>query len=111
MPATAGPEGAGTRPGMGPRMKKLGNAFNGRCQAYEAAAEDTTALADASGLPTENLLPPDSVRRISWEPPDPPDPLAIEAALSGYGARRWQVELTAGPISAAIEGAQPADTP
>ena len=32
--------------GMGPRMKKLGNAFNGRLQAYEAAAGDA-ALADA----------------------------------------------------------------
>jgi cytochrome b pre-mRNA-processing protein 3 len=30
--------------GMGPRMKKLGDAFNGRCQAYEAAADDEAAL-------------------------------------------------------------------
>jgi cytochrome b pre-mRNA-processing protein 3 len=33
--------------GMGPRMKKLGNAFNGRMHAYEAAAEDEAALTDA----------------------------------------------------------------
>jgi len=33
--------------GMGPRMKKLGNAFNGRLHAYEAAAGDEAALADA----------------------------------------------------------------
>jgi cytochrome b pre-mRNA-processing protein 3 len=32
--------------GMGPRMKKIGNAFNGRMQAYEAAA-DEGALAQA----------------------------------------------------------------
>ncbi|HEY4941808.1 MAG TPA: ubiquinol-cytochrome C chaperone family protein [Rhizomicrobium sp.] len=32
--------------GLGPRMKKLGNAFNGRMQAYEAAA-DEAALAAA----------------------------------------------------------------
>ena len=32
--------------GMGPRMKKLGNAFAGRLQAYETAADDA-ALADA----------------------------------------------------------------
>jgi cytochrome b pre-mRNA-processing protein 3 len=32
--------------GMGPRMKKLGHAFNGRCQAYEAAATDEGALAE-----------------------------------------------------------------
>lgn len=33
--------------GMGPRMKKLGTAFNGRLQAYEAAADDEAALGDA----------------------------------------------------------------
>jgi cytochrome b pre-mRNA-processing protein 3 len=32
--------------GMGPRMKKLGNAFNGRMHAYEAAT-DETAMTDA----------------------------------------------------------------
>ncbi len=32
--------------GMGPRMKKIGNAFNGRMQAYEAAT-DEAALAEA----------------------------------------------------------------
>jgi cytochrome b pre-mRNA-processing protein 3 len=32
--------------GLGPRMKKLGNAFNGRLHAYEAAA-DEAAMADA----------------------------------------------------------------
>jgi cytochrome b pre-mRNA-processing protein 3 len=32
--------------GLGPRMKKLGNAFNGRLHAYEAAA-DVAALAEA----------------------------------------------------------------
>ncbi len=35
--------------GMGPRMKKLGNAFNGRLHAYEAAAGDEAALAEAIG--------------------------------------------------------------
>jgi cytochrome b pre-mRNA-processing protein 3 len=33
--------------GMGPRMKKLGNAFNGRMHAYEAAAGDETAMTEA----------------------------------------------------------------
>ena len=33
--------------GMGPRMKKLGNAFNGRLHVYEAAAKDRTSLAEA----------------------------------------------------------------
>ena len=41
-------------------------------------------------MPAENLISPDAVRRLSWEPPDPPDEAAIAAALAGYGARPWQ---------------------
>ena len=33
--------------GMGPRIKKLGNALNGRVVAYEAAASDEAAFAEA----------------------------------------------------------------
>ena len=67
-----------------------------------AAREAVTALAEAHQLPTENLLAPDAVRRISWEPPRPATPEAVAAALTGYGARPWQVALTAGPLAAAF---------
>jgi ribonuclease D len=60
------------------------------------------ALADANGLPTENLLPPDAVRRLSWQPPDDPAPTAVSGDLTAHGARPWQVELTAVPISKAL---------
>jgi ribonuclease D len=60
------------------------------------------ALADSNGLPTENLLPPDAVRRLSWLPPADAAPAAVSAALLGYGARPWQVELTAVPIAKAL---------
>jgi ribonuclease D len=60
------------------------------------------ALADSNGLPTENLLPPDAVRRLSWLPPDDLAPAPVSAALTGYGARPWQVELTAVPITKAL---------
>ena len=60
------------------------------------------ALADANGLPTENLLPPDAVRRLAWLPPAEPTPTAVSADLTGYGARPWQVGLTALPLSRAL---------
>ena len=60
------------------------------------------ALADSHGLPTENLLPPDAVRRLSWLPLADPAPAAVSAGLIGYGARPWQVELTAVPIAKAL---------
>jgi ribonuclease D len=60
------------------------------------------ALADEHSMPAENLLPPDVVRRLAWQPPDPPGPEPVAADLAGHGARPWQVELTAMPISRAL---------
>jgi ribonuclease D len=71
-----------------------------------AARATVTAIAEANGLPVENLLAPDALRRISWDPPQPADTETVSLALSGYGARPWQVELTAGPVASALQGAQ-----
>jgi ribonuclease D len=60
------------------------------------------AIADSHNLPAENLVPPDAVRRLSWQPPAEITPATISADLAGYGARRWQVELTAVPIGRAL---------
>ena len=60
------------------------------------------ALADEHHLPAENLLPPDAVRRLAWQPREPVSPDSVGAALAGYGARRWQVDLTALPIAKAL---------
>jgi ribonuclease D len=75
-----------------------------------AARQVTAALAQAHGLPVENLVPPDAVRRLTWEPPEPLDTAAVEAALASYGARPWQIELTADPIADAL-CSLPADPP
>jgi len=61
-----------------------------------------TAIAGEHSLPAENLLPPDVVRRLAWRPPDPPSPEAVGADLLEHGARPWQAELTAKPISRAL---------
>ncbi len=66
------------------------------------ARQAIAALAEEHGLPTENLLSPDAVRRLSWEPPRPCDTGSVAAALAGYGARPWQIELTAGPLAAEL---------
>ncbi len=60
------------------------------------------ALADEHHLPAENLLPPDAVRRLAWQPPEPVSPEAVGARLAGFGARGWQVDLTALPIARAL---------
>jgi ribonuclease D len=71
-----------------------------------AAREAITILATRYSLPAENLVPPDAIRRLSWDPPDPADAGAISAALAGYGARPWQASLTAGPLATAFSQAR-----
>ena len=67
-----------------------------------AAREAVGALAAAHRLPVENLLSPDALRRLAWEPPVPATAETITAALTASGARPWQAELTAGPLADAF---------
>jgi ribonuclease D len=71
-----------------------------------AARMVVTAIAAASRLPVENLLSPEVLRRLSWDPPQPSNPGTVAEALTEYGARPWQVELTAGPIAEALSAAE-----
>ena len=57
-----------------------------------AARAGVSALAERLSMPQENLITPDTVRRVCWEPPTPVDAESVAAALAGYGARSWQVE-------------------
>jgi ribonuclease D len=67
-----------------------------------AARAAVTALAEDNTLPIENLLSPDALRRISWDPPEPCDARTVAEVLAGHGARPWQIELTAEPITRAL---------
>ncbi|WP_030680776.1 ribonuclease D [Streptomyces rimosus] len=57
-----------------------------------AARTAVTALAEDLNLPQENLITPDTVRRLCWEPPAEPTGEAVAAVLAGHGARPWQIE-------------------
>ncbi|MFJ6216528.1 HRDC domain-containing protein [Streptomyces sp. NPDC092296] len=67
-----------------------------------------SALAEAHNLPAENLITPDLVRRVSWEPPADATAEAVAAALRGRGARSWQVELVAPALATAFAAAEAA---
>jgi ribonuclease D len=69
-----------------------------------AARRAVTTIAQAHALPVENLLGPDSVRRLAWAPPEPLTAAEVAAALRDLGARDWQVGLTAGPLATALAG-------
>ena len=64
------------------------------------------AVAAEHGLPVENLLSPELLRRLTWNPPEPTTE-AVRAALEASGARPWQVQLTAEGIAAVL--ADPVD--
>jgi ribonuclease D len=67
-----------------------------------AARAAVAALADSGHLPAENLLAPDAVRRLAWQPPEPLSAEAVSDELRRYGARPWQIEITALPIAMAF---------
>jgi ribonuclease D len=66
----------------------------GRLSQARAALRE---FAHAHSIPVENLLTPDSLRRVLWAPPPDPTLDSISAALLDLGARRWQIDI-AGPI-------------
>jgi ribonuclease D len=70
-----------------------------------AARARLAEIAASHDLPTENLLLPDTVRRLCWTPPAPLTANAVGAAASALGARRWQVALTAAPLAEALAAA------
>nr|WP_203617907.1 ribonuclease D [Streptomyces bauhiniae] len=71
-----------------------------------AARAGVSALAERLEMPQENLISPDTVRRICWEPPVPADERTVAAALTGHGARAWQVEQVT-PVLVAVLAATP----
>jgi ribonuclease D len=74
----------------------------------KAARPALVRLAADLNLPTENLLTPDTLRRVAWEPPEPATAESIADALRAQGAREWQIAATAGPIADAfVAAAQP----
>jgi ribonuclease D len=67
------------------------------------AREAVGQLAAEHQLPVENLIAPDSVRRLCWTPPDPLQQTTVAGALRDYRAREWQVELVAGVLTEALQ--------
>jgi ribonuclease D len=82
----------------------------------EAARTGLTELSQRVSVPTENLLTPDTVRRLCWDwqsAEDPDDTAAVvDAFLAESGARRWQRELTVPVLTAALMSTPtPTDAP
>ena len=106
LPETAG----GAMPNGPPPAHRWAERDPAAAARLAAARGAVTALAEENQLPVENLLSPDALRRLSWDPPRPrggqSDEQAVAQALADYGARPWQIELTAGPVAQALDQAK-----
>ena len=80
-----------------------------------------TQLGDVShqlSIPVENLMLPDLVRRVLWEPP-PEKPSDLMQRLRESGAREWQIDLVfpilwasrEAPLHAQASGSQESESP
>ncbi|HET7741254.1 MAG TPA: ribonuclease D [Mycobacterium sp.] len=78
-----------------------------RLEAVRAGLAD---LSQRVNVPSENLLTPDTVRRLCWDwQPVPDTASVVEAFLAEAGARAWQRELTVPVLAAALETAASAE--
>lgn len=66
-----------------------------RLQALKAVLVDLSLELE---MPSENILQPDLMRRVAWEPDS-----NIARQLLNYGAREWQIESVASRFTAALE--------
>lgn len=73
---------------------------------FEAARLAMAELALELTIPVENLLTPETLRRICWAPPATSDtefnPDLVADFLAERGARAWQIKLTCEPIAKAL---------
>jgi ribonuclease D len=72
-------------------------------------------IATENDIPVENLITPEFVRRICWAPPaastSQASPQIVRDHLLSLGARKWQVDLVAEAIAAALLEKEPVPTP
>ncbi|GAA1612270.1 HRDC domain-containing protein [Leucobacter chromiireducens] len=95
-------------PGAKPRDPDAIPHHRGWAQRHPEAAERLTEAravveteAERQGIPIENLLTPDHLRRLVWRPPADRSPEGIALRLTELGARAWQVGIVA-PILAPV---------
>jgi len=65
----------------------------------KAARPAVEARAEELRMPTENLLTPETLRRVAWNPPADVTVETIDASLAELGARPWQIDQTAQVIA------------
>ena len=88
-------------PHVGPPNAKSWQMRNPQAWArLEYCRAEVASLSEKLAIPTENLISPDSLRRILWEPPVTED--ALVERLTALQVRPWQQKLLMPVISYAL---------
>ncbi|MFG2055130.1 HRDC domain-containing protein [Micromonospora sp. NPDC048930] len=69
--------------------------------------EVVVGRAGAHNLPPENLIAPDSIRRLAWQPPEEITDETVAETLRGFGAREWQLGLLLPALTEALLAPKP----
>lgn len=66
----------------------------------EFARAELAAIAEKLNLPVENLMTPETIRKVLWTPPDNPE--LLRQVLTENNARPWQIEIVFPVLETAI---------
>jgi ribonuclease D len=93
-------------PGNGPPPPRIWKDRDPDAATRLSRARDALAgLSEELRIPVENLLSPDSLRRVCWRPPADLDEESLADALRDLGARPGQVSLVAPALAEAFAAA------
>jgi ribonuclease D len=101
MPDTELPRTSARRDGP-PPPRTWADKFPDAADRLGRSREAITAIAGEYDVPTENLLAPQLVRGLAWDPPETISVTTVTEILTAGGARPWQVELTGEPLTKAL---------
>lgn len=93
-PLKAAPEGP-------PQPRTWANRHPDEFERWNRVRPAMMALAEELELPTENLVSPDAVRRLAWQPPTDASVAGVDAFLAALDVRPWQRGLVA-PVLAPL---------
>jgi ribonuclease D len=102
MPEDQWPE-ARTKSDAMPPIKIWRERFPEKFAPLSHARINLQIRAEELSIPLENLISPELVRRICWQPPE----TTVAEALVAMGARRWQSEIAAPILEAALLEKEP----
>ena len=76
-----------------PPPRNWANRYPDAAERWARVRPAITEIAEQHQVPAENLLSPETLRQIAWQPPAPLTREAVDDFLASHGARPWQRAL------------------